>query len=104
MAHDAALSRGADFQWLTQFGTSPSVKQRLLNLAREQGKSFDIMLVCFALERLLLRLSQSHYRERFILKGGMLVVQLRSRIPSNFTETAVLQREIFSGGVPISAD
>lgn len=37
-----------------------SVKQRLLNLAREQGKSFDILLVRFALERLLLRLSQSH--------------------------------------------
>lgn len=52
-----------------------SVKQRLLNLAREQGKSFDILLVRFALERLLLRLSQSHYRERFILKGGMLVTQ-----------------------------
>lgn len=32
-----------------------SDKQRLLNLAREQGKSFDILLVRFALERLLLR-------------------------------------------------
>lgn len=52
-----------------------SVKQRLLNMAREQDRNFDILLVRFALERLLLRLSKSTYRDRFILKGGMLVTQ-----------------------------
>lgn len=52
-----------------------SVKQRLLNISREQGRGFDILLVRFALERLLLRLSKSQYRDRFILKGGMLVTQ-----------------------------
>lgn len=52
-----------------------SVKQRLLNISREQGKGFDILLVRFALERLLLRLSESQFRDRFILKGGMLVTQ-----------------------------
>jgi predicted nucleotidyltransferase component of viral defense system len=34
---------------------------------------FDVVLVRFALERLLYRLSQSAHRERFVLKGGMLV-------------------------------
>lgn len=50
-----------------------SVKDRLLNLARAEGKVFDVVLVCFALERLLYRLSLSEYRDRFVLKGGMLV-------------------------------
>jgi Nucleotidyl transferase AbiEii toxin, Type IV TA system len=50
-----------------------SVKQRLLNLARSEGRVFDVVLVRFALERLLYRLSVSRHRDRFILKGGMLV-------------------------------
>ena len=33
-----------------------SVKQRLLNISREQGRGFHLLLVRFALERLLLRL------------------------------------------------
>lgn len=52
-----------------------SVKQRLLNISREQGRGFDLLLVRFALERLLFRLSKSQFRDRFILKGGMLVTQ-----------------------------
>ena len=52
-----------------------SVKQRLFNMARAQGRGFDILLVRFALERLLFRLSQSAHRENYILKGGMLVTQ-----------------------------
>jgi len=50
-----------------------SVKDRLLNLARAEGKVFDVVLVRFALERLLYRLSLSKHRDRFVLKGGMLV-------------------------------
>jgi predicted nucleotidyltransferase component of viral defense system len=50
-----------------------SVRQRLLNIARAEGQLFDVLLVRFALERLLFRLSKSNYRDRFILKGGMLV-------------------------------
>jgi len=50
-----------------------SVRQRLLNIARAQGQLFDVVLVRFALERLLWRLSVSGHRDRFILKGGLLV-------------------------------
>jgi len=50
-----------------------SVKDRLLNISRREGRAFDVLLVRFALERLLYRLSASEYRERFVLKGGMLV-------------------------------
>lgn len=50
-----------------------SVKDRLLNISRREGRAFDVLLVRFALERLLYRLSISDHRERFVLKGGMLV-------------------------------
>lgn len=50
-----------------------SVKDRLLNIARQEGRVFDVLLVRLALERLLYRLSVSQHRERFVLKGGMLV-------------------------------
>lgn len=50
-----------------------SVRQRLLNLARKDRQAFDVVLVAFGLERLIYRLSISEYRDRFVLKGGMLV-------------------------------
>lgn len=49
------------------------MRQRLLNLAREQGRVFDVVLVTYGLERLLYRLSISECRDAFVLKGGMLV-------------------------------
>ena len=50
-----------------------SVRQRLLNLSREEGRVFAVVLVTYGLERLIYRLSVSDYQDRFILKGGMLV-------------------------------
>ncbi len=49
-----------------------SVRQRLMNKAREQKEAFDLVLIRFALERLLYRLSQSNHGHRFVLKGAML--------------------------------
>lgn len=53
--------------------SAASVKQRLLNIARQQGRVFDVVLVTYGLERLLYRLSKSEHRDSFVLKGGMLV-------------------------------
>lgn len=50
-----------------------SIKQQLSNLARREGRVFEIVMVRYALERLLYRLSVSDKADRFILKGGMLV-------------------------------
>jgi predicted nucleotidyltransferase component of viral defense system len=50
-----------------------SVRARLLNLARERGQVLDLLLTRYALERLLYRLSLSAHRNRFVLKGAMLV-------------------------------
>jgi predicted nucleotidyltransferase component of viral defense system len=49
-----------------------SIRQRLLNLARERGEDFQQLLVSYALERMLYRLAQSHHRDRFVLKGALL--------------------------------
>ena len=50
-----------------------SVRQRLLNAARESGRPFDELLQYFAMERFLFRLSASPHGERFVLKGGLLL-------------------------------
>jgi len=49
-----------------------SVRQRLLNLAKQQKDDFGLFLTRYALERLLYRISQSEHRETFILKGALL--------------------------------
>jgi predicted nucleotidyltransferase component of viral defense system len=50
-----------------------SVRQRLLNLAHARGQPMELLLTRYALERLLHRLSLSPHRERFVLKGAMLL-------------------------------
>src|SRR5258707_12741207 len=50
-----------------------SIRQRLLSLSRETGQSLDLLLTRYVSERLLYRLSRSAYRDRFVLKGAMLI-------------------------------
>ena len=50
-----------------------SVRARLLNLAKERNQPFELLLVRYTLERLLYRLSKSKHREKFVLKGAMLM-------------------------------
>lgn len=49
-----------------------SVRQRLLNKARETGRPFNELLQYFAMERFLYRLSKSVYADRFVLKGALM--------------------------------
>ncbi len=49
-----------------------SVRQRLLNLSRTEGEDFQKVLLRFAIERLLYRLSRSPHHHRFVLKGATL--------------------------------
>lgn len=51
---------------------SASVRQRLLNLARDRDEEFQLTLTRFGLERLLYRLSRSEHADQFLLKGAML--------------------------------
>jgi len=49
-----------------------SIRARLLNIAKAQGVDFNQVLVRFALERILYRLTQSQHADRFLLKGALL--------------------------------
>jgi predicted nucleotidyltransferase component of viral defense system len=52
-----------------------SVRSRLLDLSKQRRQPFDLLLNNYVLERLLYRLSQTKHRERFILKGAMLLMK-----------------------------
>lgn len=67
-------------------GSSPqnipaSIRQRLLNLARERGHEFQLLLTHYAIERLLYRLCQSVYADQFVLKGAMLFHAWGAEVP-----------------------
>ena len=49
-----------------------SVRARLLNVAKAQGVDFNQVLVRFALERVLYRMTQSRHAASFLLKGALL--------------------------------
>lgn len=49
-----------------------SVRHRLLQLAHKRGADFQLILIQYAVERLLFRFSRSAYKDRFVLKGAML--------------------------------
>jgi hypothetical protein len=51
-----------------------SVRAKLLNIARERNQTFDLLLTRYTLERFLFRLSTTKHKEKFVLKGAMLVV------------------------------
>lgn len=50
-----------------------SVRARLLTLAKQRGEQFERLLQAFVIERFLHRLGTSELRERFIVKGAMLL-------------------------------
>jgi predicted nucleotidyltransferase component of viral defense system len=52
-----------------------SVRGRLQNISRERNQTFQLVLTHYVLERLLYRLSQTKYRDRFVLKGAMLITK-----------------------------
>jgi predicted nucleotidyltransferase component of viral defense system len=55
-----------------------SVRQRLLNRARNDRRPFNELLQYYAIERFLYRLSQSAHADKFILKGALMLRVWRS--------------------------
>lgn len=52
--------------------TAASIRRKLLNLSRERGEDFQLVLTHYGLERFLYRLGRSEYFNSFVLKGAML--------------------------------
>lgn len=50
-----------------------SIRQRLLNQAKQRNHTLDELVQYYAMERLLYRLSISTYAENFVLKGALLL-------------------------------
>jgi Uncharacterized conserved protein len=57
---------------VTSEGKAHSVHDRLLALSRESRADFNLILIKYALERYLYRISASSYRDSFLLKGALL--------------------------------
>lgn len=57
---------------MTKRNLAASVRARLFNKAKKDGVNFQRLLVRFALERLLYRLSISPEKDHFLLKGALL--------------------------------
>lgn len=51
-----------------------SVRQRLLNRARVQKRSFQELATLYAMERFLFRLGRSPHADGFVLKGGLMTL------------------------------
>lgn len=62
--------------------SSISVKDRLKNQAKEDGRTMQDELVTYGLERTIYRLSILEYAENFTLKGGIFLYAL---FAGNFT-------------------
>lgn len=59
-----------------------SIRARLLNISKAENQPYQLLLTRYIQERLLYRLSQSRFRDRFLLKGGALLYaheQFRAR-------------------------
>lgn len=49
------------------------LKDLIRNMAREKGLNAQILMRNYMLERLLERIALSEFKDKFVLKGGMLV-------------------------------
>lgn len=72
-----------------------SVRARLMNVAKANNEAFDLVLVRFALERLLYRLSQSNDRDRFVVKGALMF-----QVWSNLTHRPTRDLDLLGSGEP----
>lgn len=52
---------------------SASIRDKLYNLSKNVGIDFNNLIILFMQERILYRISQSSYHDKFVLKGGLLL-------------------------------
>ena len=65
----------------------------LQQMARRRGRPTQELLQTYVLERFLFRLSKSAYRDRLILKGGMLLAVLGGRRPTGDIDLGPCHRQ-----------
>lgn len=77
--------------------SAASIRARLLNVARERGVDFNLLLVTYGLQRALYRLSLSAPADQFVLKGAQLLQQLLPDIGFRPTRDADLTSAVSLG-------
>ena len=53
-----------------------SLKAKIRNIAKQKNIPAQVILQNYMFERLLVRLADSEYKDKFVLKGGMLVTAI----------------------------
>lgn len=89
-----------------------SVRQRLMDVAKQSGRPFQEVLQYYAMERILYRLAQSPHAERFVLKGALMFqvwraptsrptkdIDLLGRLENSVETLAATFREVCLQGV-----
>lgn len=90
-----------------------SIHQKLLNLRDKANRPFNELLQHFFIERFLYRLSQSKYKDRFILKGGLMLkawygiearptkdIDILARVHNSIDNLKNIVKDIISVDVP----
>jgi len=71
-----------------------SIKEKLKNVAKREGKPFDYLLTLYLIERFLYRLSISRYADKFVLKGGVLLYTILDEKARATKDVDMLAREL----------
>jgi len=71
-----------------------SIKARLMNIARAEKIDFDFLLLRYFQERFLYRLAISEFSDRFVLKGGLLLICLKMPRSRPTTDIDFLAEEV----------
>lgn len=71
-----------------------SVRAKLMNIARAEKIDFDFLLLRYFQERFLYRLAISEFSDRFILKGGLLLICLKMPMSRPTKDIDFLAEEI----------
>ena len=76
-----------------------SLKARIRNIAMQKNLPAQVILQNYMFERLLVRLSKSEYKEKFILKGGMLVAAI-----VGLDNRATMDLDTTLRGIPLTSE
>jgi hypothetical protein len=85
---------------VTKKDVSASVRNRLLKLSKAQKEDHQLLLVRYANERLLYRLSVSPYADQFVLKGAALFTRIARRAISTCSVSVIRRKSEFEMYLP----
>ena len=79
-----------------------SLKAKIRNYAKKNNIAAQVVLQNYMFERFLARLSESEYKDKFVIKGGMLIAAIvgldtQSTMDLDATLRGLLERNSLSG-------